>query len=224
MIHSTYHHKDTNEDPKTSAVFENLMLLPDNVFWHILRQSCFSNMDLPFNSGRLLSFDFWPHWDKTGTDNTNYVEPDLFIKFDEFDVIIEAKYSDYGGQYQHQWKQEIIAYFNEYGNEKPFVFIAVGGNQSVLSETVSVKKKQVKIYKCNWLSLLMSVNKYQKEIENISVPDMSVSASLRLLANIIMAFNINGVYNIEWFNSMARTHTIISDSSIENLKKHYKWQ
>jgi LPXTG-motif cell wall-anchored protein len=51
-------------------------------------------MDLPFNSGRLLSFDFWPHWDKTGTDNTNYVEPDLFIKFDEFDVIIEAKVKD----------------------------------------------------------------------------------------------------------------------------------
>ena len=43
MLQSTYHHKETNEDPKTSAVFENQMLLPDNVFWHLLRQSCFSN-------------------------------------------------------------------------------------------------------------------------------------------------------------------------------------
>ena len=73
MLHSTYHHKETNEDPKTSAVFENLMLLPDNVFWHLLRQSCFSNTDIPITSGRLVSYDFWPHWDRTGTDNTNYV-------------------------------------------------------------------------------------------------------------------------------------------------------
>lgn len=94
MLHSTYHHKETNEDPKTSAVFENLMLLPDNVFWHLMRQSCFSNTDMPITSGRLLSYDFWPHWDRTGTDNTNYVEPDLFIRFEEFDVIIEAKYGE----------------------------------------------------------------------------------------------------------------------------------
>lgn len=29
MLHSIYAHKDTYEDPKTSSVFENLMLLPD---------------------------------------------------------------------------------------------------------------------------------------------------------------------------------------------------
>ena len=41
MLHSTYAHKYTYEDPKTSSVFENLMLLPDNVFWHILKSSLF---------------------------------------------------------------------------------------------------------------------------------------------------------------------------------------
>ena len=102
MLHSTYHHKETIEDSKTSAVFENVMLLPDNVFWYILRQSCFSNDMMPIHLGLLLSYEFWPHWDRTGTDNTNYVEPDLFLEFELFDVIIEAKYGDYGGQYQHQ--------------------------------------------------------------------------------------------------------------------------
>ena len=62
MLHSTYHHKETNEVPKTSAVFENLMLLPDNVFWYILRQSCFSNDMMLIYSGKQLSYDFWPHW------------------------------------------------------------------------------------------------------------------------------------------------------------------
>ena len=224
MLHSTYHHKETNEDPKTSAVFENLMLLPDNVFWHLLRQSCFSNDVMPVYSGQLLSYDFWPHWDRTGTDNTNYVEPDLFLEFELFDVIIEAKYGDYGGQYQHQWQQKITAYHNEYGDEKPFVFIAIGGNQSIVAETISVKGEKVKIYKCNWLSILMEVNKYQKELESISAPDMNVSATLRLLDNIILAFNINGVYNIDWFNSMAQPIPIISESSLENISKYFNWK
>lgn len=224
MLHSTYHHKETNEDPKTSAVFENLMLLPDNVFWHILSKSCFSNETMPIHPGLLISYDFWPHWDRTGTDNTNYVEPDLFLEFELFDVIIEAKYGDYGGQYQHQWKQEIIAYHNEYGVEKPFVFIAVGGNQSIVAETITVKGDKVKIYKCNWLSILMEVNKYQKELESVSMPDLNISATLRLLENIILAFNINGVYNIDWFNSMARSVPAISGTSVENISNLFNWK
>ena len=86
MLHSKYPHKNSYEDPKTSAVFENLMLLPDNVFWHILKSSCFNNAKMRINSGRLISYDFWPHWDNTGTDNQSYVEPDLFISFEELDV------------------------------------------------------------------------------------------------------------------------------------------
>ena len=224
MLHSTYHHKDTNEDPKTSSVFENLMLLPDNVFWHILRQSCFSNDTMPIYTGRLLSYEFWPHWDRTGTDNTNYVEPDLYLEFEFFDVIVEAKYSDNGGQYQHQWQQEITAYHNEYGDEKPFVFIAVGGNLSIVAETITMKSEKVKIYKCNWLSILMGVNKYQKELESVTVPDLNISATLRLLDNIILAFNINGVYNIDWFNSMAQPIPAISEFSLENISNLFNWE
>lgn len=223
MLHSTYYHKETNEDPKTSSVFENLMLLPDNVFWYVLKQSCFNNNTLPINSGRLLSYAFWPHWDGKGTGNTNYVEPDLFLEFEEFDVIIEAKYGDTGGQGEGQWRDEIIAYHNEFGEEKPFVFIAVGGNMNVLEESIKVRKDLVNIHKCNWLSILMAVNKYEKELDNISAPDMNYSSTKRLLDNIILAFNINGVYNIDWFNTMARKTPIINTSSIENLQALYKW-
>jgi len=223
MLHSTYFHKETNEDPKTSSVFENLMLLPDNVFWYILKLSCFNNNDLPTNSGRLLSYNFWPHWDGKGTSNSVFVEPDLYIKFEEFDVIIEAKYGDTAGQGEGQWKNEIIAYHNEYGDSKNLVFIAVGGNMNLLEETVKVKKELVKIHKCNWLSILMSVNKYLKEIEYVSVPDMTNSATKRLLDNIILAFNINGVYNIDWFDTMARKTPAINAQSIDNLQTLYRW-
>ena len=222
MLHSTYAHKNTYEDPKASSVFENLMLLPDNVFWHILKSSCFYNDGMLTNSGRLLSYEFWSHWDNTGTDNNAYVEPDLFLRFEEFDVIIEAKYGDYGGQYLKQWTQELTAYDNEYKKEeKPVIFIAVGGNMSMDIVEIKVCGKMHLIFKCNWLSLLIATNKYRSELKRISVPDMNTSATLRLLDNIILAFNINGVYNIDWFNTMATEKNIINSSSLDNIKKHF---
>lgn len=224
MLHSKYAHKCTKEDSKTSSVFENLMLLSDNVFWHILKSSCFYNEKMPTNSsGRLLSYEFWSHWDNTGTDNNVYVEPDLFIRFEEFDVIIEAKYEDYGGQYLKQWTQELTAYDNEYGKEKkPVIFIAVGGNMSKDKEEIKVRGRKHLIFKCNWLSLLIATNKYRSELKKISVPDMSTSATLRLLDNIVLAFNVNGVYNnIDWFNTMATEKNIINPSSIDNIKKYF---
>lgn len=225
MLHSTYAHKYTYEGPKTSSVFENLMLLPDNVFWHILKSSCFYNERMLTNSGRLLSYGFWAHWahrDNTGTGNNTYVEPDLFIRFEEFDVIIEAKYGDYGGQYIKQWTQELTAYDNEYGKEKkPVIFIAVGGNMSMDIEEIKVRSRKHLIFKCNWLSLLIATNKYRSELKRISVPDMNTSATLRLLDNIILAFNINGVYNIDRFNTMATEKNIINSFSIDNLKKYF---
>lgn len=56
MIYSTKHNKNTNEDPKTSSVFENLMLLPDNVFGEILQTAAANKGILPEDAG-LLSDD-----------------------------------------------------------------------------------------------------------------------------------------------------------------------
>lgn len=221
MLHSTYHHKDNYEDPKTSAIFENLMLLQDNIFWYILRKSCFEHDDLPEYSGRLLSYDFWPHWDCKGTDNSNFVEPDLFLRFEAFDVILEAKYGDYGGQYLQQWRRELIAYCNEYKNEKEVIFIAIGGNQTVHKEFTKIKGKQLLIHKCNWLSILINVNKYEAELEQVTIPDLALSSTKRILENIILAFNLNGVYNISWFADMAIDKPQISSQSIDTLSTFF---
>lgn len=227
MLHSAYYHKNTNEDPKTSAIFENLILLPDNILWYIIRQSCFSNTTMPIHSGKLISYDFWPHWNRAGTENANFVEPDLFLEFELFDVIIEAKYGDRVGQNKPQWQKEIKAYQNEYydkerESQKQSVFIAVGGNQSIEMETISVGGIKTNIYKCNWLSILIEVYKYQKEIELLAIPDMNISATRRLLDNIILAFNINGVYYIEWFNTLTQSISTISDSSIDLISSIFK--
>ncbi|WP_285828081.1 hypothetical protein [Bacteroides acidifaciens] len=51
MIHSTYYNKDTNEDSKTSSVFETMLMLPDELFWGVLRAACFDNGNQPVISG-----------------------------------------------------------------------------------------------------------------------------------------------------------------------------
>lgn len=224
MLHSTYHHKDTNEDPKTSAVFENLMLLPDNIFWEMIKRSCFDGVSLPKTSGDLRNYQFWCHWDNEGTTNSVYVEPDLFLQFDNFDVIIEAKYGDMGGQYQQQWKNEIISYHNEHGKEKPFIFIAVGGNSDLQTEHIKVCNQKVPIYKCSWTAILISVSKYLEELESLSFMDYSVNSIKRILKNIILAFNINGVYDIKWFDDMRTTYPTINEQSIILFENNFHYE
>ena len=88
MIHSTIYNKNTNEDPKTSTIFEHLVLLPDNIFYSVIYKSIrtFKN-EIPKEAGTLESFEFWPKWNPENTINSNYVEPDVFIRFKNFDLI-----------------------------------------------------------------------------------------------------------------------------------------
>ena len=221
MLHSTYHNKDTYEDPKTSSVFETMLMLPDELFWGVLRSACFDNDNLPLVSGQIEAYEFWPHWDPTGTTNTSLVEPDVFIRFQSFDVIIEAKYNDHSGQYSQQWENEIVAYRNEYGKDKPVYFIAVGGNAEKASECVSIVKDVV-ANKCTWLSLLIQITKLRDNYEALPLISNNQSAVIRLLSLIELAFNIHGVYNIHWFDDIKTPKPLISQDSILTLKTYFK--
>ena len=221
MIHSTYHNKDTYEDPKTSSVFETMLMLPDELFWGVLRTACFDNENLPVVAGRIEDYEFWPHWDSTNTTNSTLVEPDVFIRFQSFDVIIEAKYSDRPGQYYQQWKNEIIAYSNEYGSDKPLYFIAVGGNAEKMTESVSAIK-DIAITKCTWLSILIQITKLRNEYEGLSTISNNQSSTIRLLNLIELVFNIHGVYNIRWFDEIRISKPLISPDSMMTLKTFFK--
>ncbi len=222
MLYSKYYHKDTNEDPLTSSVFENLMLLPDDIFWHILRASCYSNIGMPETVGRLTKFEFWPHWNAKGTTNNAYVEPDVFLRFELVDVIIEAKYYDHGGQYVDQWKNEIKSYYNEYTDDKKkLLFIAVGGNTKMNTESIEVNKNKIDIFKTTWLSMLTNIDKYKKELGFLSFINTEVATRQRLLDNIDLAFNINGVYNLQWFNTLEEKEPTISEESITNMSQYF---
>lgn len=104
---SALHHKKTTinlcEDSLTSGIFDTLFLLPEQLYWEILRKAVRATpqnteQEMPTQVGHLLHYSFWPKWNPENTQNVNYVEPDVFIRFSEFDVIIEAKLYEEGLQ------------------------------------------------------------------------------------------------------------------------------
>ncbi len=199
MIYSTQHHKNTNEDPKTSGVFENLMLLPDNVFWAILKDSAANKGILPENVGLMSDdFSFWPKWNPNSTydtGNSNYVEPDVFFRFNNIDVIIEAKYSDNRGQYREEWEREFKAYLNKYEiDKKQVILLAVGGNPTFEREPeIVVGKYKCPIVKYSWVSLLNAVLAFEKqELTNIE-SDMQ-SSMKRIIRNVELVFQNLGIH------------------------------
>lgn len=50
MLQSTYPNKDTNEDSKTSSVFETMLMLPDELFCGVSRTNFFGNVFCNFQS------------------------------------------------------------------------------------------------------------------------------------------------------------------------------
>lgn len=199
MIYSTYHNKNTNEDPKTSTVFGNLMLLPDNVFWNILKVSAYNEDILPEDAGLMAdNFYFWPKWNpnsKYDTGNSNYVEPDVFFRFENIDVIVEAKYSDDKGQYREEWEREFKAYLNEFeSDKKKVILLAVGGNSTTEREPdIEVDKHKCPIVKYSWYRLLEAVLAFEKkELSNIE--NEKQSSMKRIIRNVEFGFQNLGIY------------------------------
>lgn len=221
MLHSAQCNKATNEDQKTSSVFENLILLPDNEFWSILRSSCQDSSDLPEDVGLLKEYKFWPKWKSNSrTSNVNYVAPDVFFQFEKLDVIVEAKVGDFGGQDQKQWNNEYVAYLNEYaGKNRKTILIALGGNATMEAGMArdEVRQKKTKVYKCSWIALSNEVAKRRKASSSATDPNEK-SARKRLFDNIKLAFSVHNVLEVHWFDELCSNQIRIRETSVDNIK------
>lgn len=181
-----------NEDFKTSSSIGLLQYLPDDMFWNIMRNSCVGFTTTDF--GKIESFNFWAHTDATNTSNSQLVEPDVWIETEKYDVIIEAKVGDDGGQYIRQWRNEIQSIKNEQNNNeyvKPIILIALGGNENMLTETAL----GCPVYKTSWYNLLNAiVNEREAQSDNGYV--------CRILDDVVELFARQGIMKVEWFNTL----------------------
>ena len=201
------------EDSHTASVFTHLLHLPTEVFWAILRNACHT-LSLPKNPGELLDVHPWPRWDATGTGNSHSVVPDLFIRFADFDLIIEAKRGDDGMQDPDQWQRELIAYGNEYGEKDRSVrMIALGGILGTEDETIThqwtaqgdsgtSRELVCPVHMCRWRSLLHQCQQVRRELERLEYPTSQTAAARRVLLDLIDLFAWHGYSTGSWFRDL----------------------
>ena len=188
-----------DEDFRTSSSIGLLQYLPDDVFWEILRKSCCNPSFTATDFGKIDSFIFWPHNDPENTRNTNFVEPDVWIETEKYDVIIEVKKKDNNGYYpqsMEQWEDQIQSVINEQKNcnyKKDIILIALGGNDNMNPE----KALDFPVYKASWYNLLNAIVKVRDEQKNNG-------AICRILDNVIELFSYQGVMKIQWLNSLSQ--------------------
>ena len=197
--HQIKHNIDPNkEDPKTSTILGTLLAYPDTEIWTILYNAISEKKQLMKDVGSLKYYEFWPKWDKEGTLNSSYVEPDLFLSFDKLDVIIEAKRSENNGQYEDEWWRELRYYHNEYNPKVNPILISVGGNSNSKIEELDIDQFGIhKVYKCSWLSLLLSVMEKREQFSR-----EHQSHFVRLSDMLIMGFNMHNVMFFKWMDSI----------------------
>jgi hypothetical protein len=198
------HNQDVSyEDPRTSTIFDALLHLPDEMIWEVLRKACPCRTFLPEKIGVLQRYEFWPKWAPEGTENCNYVEPDVFLHFDETDLIIEAKRSDEDGQYFEEWQREFIAYDNEYGlTDVPAFLIAFGGNgNNMANETIVIKDQVRTIVKCSWANLYGVLLEKHKEL---------AGSERRVVESLLLACRLFGFRSYKWLE----TRTCVSGYGI----------
>lgn len=193
-------HIKTNEDFKTSCSIGLLQYLPDAIFKEIIQECCRIKEDF----GQIQAFNFWEHTDVSFTSNERFVEPDVWIETDNYDVIIEAKFDDNAGQYKDQWKKEIQSIRNEQSNRnihKKIVLVALGGNNTLHDEKI----EETPIYKMSWLNLLTAiVNKRQEYGSDTHI--------CRLLDDIISLFALQGIMKVQWLDSLQVVKSLYTDS------------
>ena len=165
----------TKEDSLTATVIDHLKYLPDELFLQILSNSLYNDGRLKIEGQKIISVDYWVKWtaefprvesmqDSLPLQNSEFVEPDVFIQLTDYDIIIEAKRWDRKGQDVDQIKREILAYLkeNEADNIKPFCLIQLGGLNSLGKETYY----DIPIYKTDWSKMLSEIVSTSKKLKN----------------------------------------------------------
>lgn len=194
------------EDSLASSVFERLLYLPVDMFWRILVTSCY-NPTLPKSPGKIINYSFWPHWNPNGTVNSRYVEPDIFIQFEKFHLIIEAKLNDFADtQRLDQWQKEVISYYSHFASEEraPLYFLAIAGLTSghIVQPKIEIPSHEISlpVNFTRWRRILKEIKLIQHEIAKDD--HHKTSGVSGILKDLILAFRLHGFVTGELFNSM----------------------
>jgi len=215
----------TREDSLTATVISNLLHLPFEVYWRILRNACHTE-GLPENPGEPDEVEFWPHWDARETTNERFVEPDVFLRFKDFDLIIEAKRWDRGQQDRSQWERELAAYATEYGKDcKDVCLLALGGIHGQSDDAVTYtsipaaddgaeaghsSQRICPVHMCEWSRMLKQCKLMERELAKLAYPTSQSRAHRRILRDVIQLFTVHNFQAGSWYEETLQRRARLS--------------
>lgn len=200
-----------NEDSLTSSVFQLLSYLPDGKMWDILWQAI-GNKSLPKNVGALENIEYWSKWDADNTTNKHYVEPDIFLAFEQLHLIIEVK-KEKDKQHSGQWKNELQAHLNEYiGLGKPIFLLALGGNSSL---NIEIEYEQV--VKASWTMLMNSIRSHYGDLLRKNTSVKGINGESMIYEDLFASFSFHGYFVGTWLEENDYAGYKINSSSILTL-------
>lgn len=120
----------TREDLLTSAFFNRFAYLSPVIQHRILKYIFDGAGDFTCFEG----IDYWPKYELPENESRSFIEPDLLVRFKEFDLLVEVKPPEGGNQYIEQWEMEIEGYFTQEEGVKEIYFLAIGRIESVSQE------------------------------------------------------------------------------------------
>lgn len=196
-----------SEDSLTSSVIGTLIYLPSFLLWEILNKALGKHV---FGENEVIKdVSFWPLWNSEYTGNITFVEPDVFIRTSTKDIIIETKKYDGTGQERNQWKRELLAYQNEYfEDKKKVVFIALGGNKEDSSISIDISsftcdelpegyRRHFTVFRLHWRILLNTCLEYQKKMRLNST--IENNCYLRILNDVVDYFEVHHFKTVKLF-------------------------
>lgn len=206
------------EDSLTAVVFDNLKHLPTEIFYKIIKRCLFTDK-LPVHAGELKSIEFWANWNAESTSNSVKVEPDIFIRFDNLDLIVEAKRKDEKQQYWQQMNNQLTSYCNEYNEDgKDLYYLQLGGLHSLEdsgNHNIKSHGREAVILKGNWSKLLDGCIAETKKLRNADVS--LVQPYIRILDDIISGMELHQFYRKKWLDSLT-----VPEIKTISLKYFYK--
>jgi len=182
------------EDFLTATIFSRLCYLEGSIWTELFEVEC----------GDLEAREFWPRW-KNDPQGLSQTEPDLFLRFEKCDIIIEAKRYDGWGQKKEQIEREIEAYKREYPKEEKtfYLFMLGGGGKNIIVKECYGNK--VKSFE--WQDLFEKVRN-------------SCSVNKFIKDDLMMAFELHGIREKLFLKDLLSAKNIIC---IADYTKHIEY-
>jgi len=189
-----------SEDSFTSSIFGLLLYLPAEQFWDIIINSSQIKPDIEF-PGQVIGYEFWPSWKNK---NCYRCEPDIYIEFENLNLIVEAKRWDGEQQLESQWQNELEAYLESIESDKSVCLLAAGGirNGGVTKISTPDQRQSCPVIQCSWSSLLTQISTLKNQLIKNTEKTPQDYTNLNILKDLVIAFGIHGFQTGYLFNTM----------------------